>query len=81
MTITTQHASSSYGIPVILDDDGNVMDYEPGIKSVRARLSLTQAELAEKCGVSPRSVQGWEQGRDRVPAAALNVMSDLLRTR
>ena len=27
MKITTKHASSSYGLPVILDDSGRVMDY------------------------------------------------------
>jgi len=63
MTITTNHPSSSYGLPVILDDAGQVMDYAPGIQLIRARLNLSTADLAAKIGVSPRTVEGWEQGR------------------
>jgi len=33
------------------------------IRAARERLDLTQVELAERLGVSPRSVQGWEAGR------------------
>lgn len=77
MRVTTAHPSSSYGMPVILDDGGQLMDYAPGIKAIRAKLDLSTQNLADKCGVSRRTVEGWEQGR--LPtAAALNVMSDLL---
>ena len=31
MRVTTHHPSSSYGVPVILADDGSVMDYAPCI--------------------------------------------------
>jgi len=78
--VTTDHASSSYGVPVILDDRGHVMDYAPGIKAVRAKLGLTAAQLGEKCGVSERTVNGWEQGR-MPEVAALNVMAKLLKGR
>lgn len=77
MKITCNHSSSSYGVPVILADDGSVMDYAPGIKAVRAKLSLSTQDLAEKCNVSRRTVEGWEQGR-MPDAAALNVMAQLL---
>jgi DNA-binding transcriptional regulator YiaG len=53
------------------------MDYAPGIKAVRAKLSLSTQDLAEKCNVSRRTVEGWEQGR-MPDAAALNVMAQLL---
>ncbi len=33
------------------------------IRAARDRLSLSQVELAQKLGVSPRTVQGWEAGR------------------
>lgn len=33
------------------------------IKINRGKLGLTQKELAEKVGVSVRTVQDWEQGR------------------
>lgn len=77
MKITWNHSSSSYGVPVILGDDGDVMDYSPGIKAVRAKLGLSTQDLAEKCNVSRRTVEGWEQGR-RPDTAALNVMAQLL---
>ncbi len=77
MQITTNHSASSYGQPVILADDGAVMDYATGVKAVRKKLNMSTAQLAEACGVSRRTVEGWEQGR--LPnAAALNVMADLL---
>lgn len=78
MKITCDHSASSYGIPVILDDRGLVMDYGPGIKAARATLGLTAAQLAETCGVSERTMNGWEQGR-RPSTAALNVLEKLLR--
>lgn len=68
MTITTDHAASSYGQPVILDDDGNLMDYGPGIREARRRLGLPNpGALGELLGVSGRTVEEWEQGR-RLPA-------------
>lgn len=81
MKVTTDHPASSYGQPVILDDAGNPLDYSPGVRAVRERLGLTRAQLAEACGVSARTVEGWEApGPSRPPeAAALNVMGDLLR--
>ena len=77
MKITTDHPSSSYGHPVILGDDGQPMDYSDGIKAVRKHLGLSVAQLAKICGISARTVEGWEQGRSPT-AAALNVMSDLM---
>ena len=76
MRVTTNHSASSYGQPVILADDGDVMDYAPGIKAVRAKAGFSTQQLADACGVSRRTVEGWEQ--DRMPtAAALNVMASL----
>lgn len=78
MKITCEHSASSYGLPVILGDDGKVMDYAPGIKALRAKLDLSTQQLADKCGVSRRTVEGWEQSRTP-EAAALNVMALLLK--
>lgn len=33
------------------------------IKALRGRLKFSVADLAARCGVSPRTVEGWEQGR------------------
>lgn len=77
MRVTTNHPSSSYGQPVIIDDSGQVMDYAPGIKAIRYKCGLTTQALADLCGVSRRTVEGWEQGR-MPTAAALNVMASLV---
>ncbi len=77
MQITTAHPSSSYGIPVILSDSGDVLDSAPGVRLLRSNLGLSTAALAAHCGVSRRTIEGWEQGR-AVPCAALNVMQSLL---
>lgn len=78
MRITIDHSASSYGVPVILDDAGKVMDYAPGIKAARVYLGLTAAALANKLGVSARTVNGWEQGR-MPEVAGLNMLGKLLR--
>lgn len=77
MKITCNHSSSSYGVPIILGDDGDVMNYALGIKAVRSKLGISTQDLAEKCNVSRRTVEGWEQGR-MPDAAALNAMAQLL---
>ena len=77
MEITTAHSASSYGQPVILSDGGEVLDYADGVKAVRSKLELGTQQLADSCGVSKRTVEGWEQGR-MPTASALNVMRDLL---
>ncbi len=76
MRVTTDHSASSYGQPVILSDDGEVMDYAPGIKAIRAKAGISTQGLADQCGVSRRTVEGWEMGR-MPTAAALNVMAGL----
>lgn len=78
MKITCDHSASSYGIPVIIGDSGDVMDYALGIKLFREKLNLSTSELGSACNVSRRTVEGWEQGR-MPDAAALNVMSALLK--
>lgn len=79
MRVTTDHPASSFGQPIILDDAGNPMDYAPGVLAIRRTLDLSRGQLAAACGVHPRTVEGWEQGRRAIPAAALNVLGSLLR--
>ena len=77
MQITTNHSNSSYGVPVILADDGGVMDYAPGIKAIRDKAGLTTQQLADAIGVSRRTVEGWESGR--MPSTlALRAMASLV---
>ncbi len=74
MEITCHHSASSYGIPVILDDDGNVMDYGPGLTAVLERLGWTRKEFAAKFGYkSVRSVDKFWSGVVP-PAAILNLL-------
>jgi DNA-binding transcriptional regulator YiaG len=80
MKVTIDHAASSYGVPVILDASGAVMDYAAGIKAARSKLGLTAAQLAERLGVSERTVNGWEQGR-MPEVAGLNMLGKLLRAK
>lgn len=77
MRVTTDHSSSSYGIPVILDDRGRVMDYGPGVRAVLERLGWGKHTAAERCNVSIRTVEGWFQGRMPL-VSALNVFRDEL---
>jgi len=35
----------------------------PDVKKTRKRLDMSQAEFATMIGVSPRTLQNWEQGR------------------
>jgi hypothetical protein len=68
MKLTTNHTQSSYNLPVFLTDAGEVIDYAPAIADICDALGsgkrLEGAEkLAEICGASDRTVQGWIQGR------------------
>lgn len=80
MKITCHHPASSCGMPVILGYHGEIMDYGPGVKMVRRQLKMTVRELADACGVSHRTVEGWEQGRVP-PAATLNLLGVWLADR
>lgn len=44
------------------------------IKDQRERLKMTQAELAEKCGVSSKLVWSWEANRTEPSAGAVQKM-------
>lgn len=80
MRVTTDHAASSYGVPVILDDRGRVLDYGPGVRAVLERLGWDKHAWAAASGASVRTVEGWLMGRPPVPPAnALNVLGDALR--
>lgn len=81
MTITTQHARSSYGIPVIIDDRGKLMDYAPGIRLALDKLGWTQKQFAEHTGKTLRMVEYWVGGKTSPPADALNVLRDALDKR
>lgn len=74
MVITCNHSASSYGVPVILDDGGALMDYGPGLTATLKRLGWSRADFAAHCGYrSARSVEKFWQGVVP-PAATLNML-------
>lgn len=74
MTITCHHPASSRGIPVILSDGGDVLDYGPGLTAVLERLKWSRCDFARECGYKgPRSVEKFWQGTIP-PAATLNLL-------
>jgi putative transcriptional regulator len=44
------------------------------IVALRARHGLSQRDLADRLGVDPRTLQNWEQGRNRPDAAAISLL-------
>lgn len=44
------------------------------IAEARSRLGMSQSELAELMGVSPRTLQDWEQGRRKPTGAAQTLL-------
>lgn len=63
MRITCNHSSSSYGVPVILADDGSVMDYAPGLTAVLERIGWDRETAAVESGYkSARSIERFWQG-------------------
>jgi len=78
--ITTRHTRSSYGIPVILDDRGRVVDYHAGIRLACEKLGWDRPTLAARCNVSVPTVNGWlSPGAPRMPEVrCLLVLRDAL---
>lgn len=78
MGITCNHPASSHGVPVILDEDGSVMDYGPGLTAILKHLKWTRSDFAAHCGYkSARSVEKFWQGAIP-PAATLNMLGAAL---
>jgi putative transcriptional regulator len=63
------------GVREIKAGGGKRISVEPRSPIVRARLKsgLTQAQFAALLGVSPRTLEQWEQGR-RVPSGAAKTL-------
>ena len=45
----------------------------PDVRAVRKQLNLKRADLAEMLGVSPRTLESWEQGK-RKPSGAASIL-------
>jgi putative transcriptional regulator len=51
-----------------------VRESTPEIAAVRARHGLSQREFADLLGIDLRTLQNWEQGRNRPDGAALSLV-------
>lgn len=74
MKLTTDHDASRYGVPVFLDGWGNPMEYSRGIRRLRTMKRWNTARFGRACGVSGRTVEGWEQGRSPSVVALYHMM-------
>ena len=57
----------------------DILDITAIIRSIRAKLNLTQEQLAERLGVSFATVNRWEGGLAKPQRAALEVIDALAR--
>ena len=75
MKITCNHPNSSYGVPVILDDDGLPLSYPTGMNKALERIGWTREQAAKAAGYSVRTIERyWTDGV--VPSARfLNVLA------
>lgn len=80
MKVTLDHPASKHGFPVILDDDGKVMDEAAGIAAVLERAGVTVAEFAAFCDILPDTVAKYGRGR-RAPGQVLNALGLVLKSR
>ena len=51
-------------MPVFIDDKGNAMKYKDGIKELRHSKKMNTKQFGELLGVTFRTVQNWEAGRE-----------------
>lgn len=47
------------------------------LKSIRERLGLTQAQLAQRMGVERNTINRWEMGLNRIPRMAQLLLAQL----
>jgi len=58
------------GQPTFEDEFGQPMEPKAAVKLLRKQRELTTADLAFLAWVSPRTIEGWEQGRPISPSCA-----------
>lgn len=80
LTITTKHPASRHGLPVILDDDGRLMDPQEGVYAAMDLLDWDREALAQAVGLSRRSIESYfgDKPRYAFTAAQLNVIQAAL---
>ena len=63
MKLSYTHPAASNGLPVFLDDKGEVMGYSEGFWAIRKKFRLYACDLAKICGVSIRTIDGYAIGQ------------------
>ncbi len=51
----------------------------PNIEAERGRTGMTKSALATEIGVSPDTMQNWQNGKNDIPASKLVAMADLFK--
>lgn len=72
--ITLHHEQVEEGRPVILDEKGNVLPVEYGLKKACQQLGYTREQLALESGYQARSLEPFFTGVRPAPAEVLNVL-------
>ena len=65
------------GLEAIRDDPDSLTRHclsAPDIKAIRAKLRLSQSEMAVYLGVKPKTLQNWEQGLRKPTASAQTLL-------
>ncbi len=65
----------SPGDTPVFAKNGEILDSKDGIKEFRRERNLSTSKLAEICGVSRRTVEGWEGGKNPSKAALTTLMN------
>ena len=78
MTVTTRHPESKFGVPVVLDEEGRVLDTCHAVRFFRRYYGLTSREFGQMTNATSNSVIGWECGRTAIPVSVLLVIKDFL---
>ena len=60
-----------------MDQNQRFADFADRVRITRSRLSLTQAQFAERMAVTPLTVHRWESGQSRPRALALERLEEL----
>ncbi len=78
VVITLAHKSSKHGLPVILDDNGKLVEYPHGLNQILKQVGMSRKELALAAGYkSARSIYKFWYGTTPSPQI-LNVLSSKL---
>ena len=80
MKVTLDHPEAKRGYPVILDDDGHIMQEHDGIEAALRKVNLSPAAFAAFCGILPTTLARYGR-QSRAPGHVLNALGMVLKTK